>query len=375
MKLEVFELERFQSEWEHQVEYNLTESGIQPLQVKELLTSENLISKMLDIRLGYSQTNGTIPLRQLVSDIYPTAGVDNVLITVGGAEANFVSSWYLLKEVPGNEIALMLPNYMQIHGLWKNKGGKVNPFYLYPRDGRWQLDVEELKKAVTSNTSAITICNPNNPTGAVLDSNDLKVVVDLAEDKDIWILSDEIYRGAELSGALTPSVFDIYDKVMVTSSLSKVYGLPGLRLGWIVCSSDSVTHDLWTHTDYTTICPAKLSDWLAILALDSSLQESIRERLRDHLRSNWTVMENWLQHHSDVFSFIPPKAAAICFPKHNLPMTSLEFVDRLRKEKSVLIIPGEQFGMESYFRIGFGYEKDGLTQGLNRVSELIESVK
>lgn len=375
MDLTIFELERFQSMWEHQVDYNLTESGIQPLQVKELIKSDELLSEFLDIRIGYSQTNGTIPLRRLVSDSYPSAGPKNILMTIGGAEANFLSSWYLLKEVPGDEIALMRPNYMQIDGLWRNMGGKVNPFHLYPKAEKWQLDLEELKEAVTGHTSAIALCNPNNPTGAVLEASELKAVVDIAEDAGLWILSDEIYRGAEFSGKLSPSIFDLYDRVMVTSSLSKVYGLPGLRLGWVVCSTERVAEELWTYSDYTTICPAKLSDWLAVLALEPTLQQKIRERLREHMSGNWSVMKEWLDHHSDVLSYIAPQAAAICFPHHNLPISSLDFVDRLMKEKSVLIIPGEHFGMESYFRIGFGYEREGLINGLSRVSELIESVK
>ncbi|MFX1560747.1 MAG: aminotransferase class I/II-fold pyridoxal phosphate-dependent enzyme, partial [Promethearchaeota archaeon] len=232
MKLERFELERSQSEWEHRVEYNLCESGVEPLHIRDLVDTKELKDQLLDIQLRYSQTNGTIPLREAISVHYPGATYEHILATTGGAEANFVVTWWLRHENPDrDELVFLVPNYMQIGGIWKNLGGKLVPFKLEMVDGKWILDLEGLRASVSKKTVAIAVCTPNNPTGKLLSKEDLKTIVDIAAEYDAWVISGEIYRGAELKGEKAPSAQGIYDKVLVTSSLSKTYGLPGLRLG------------------------------------------------------------------------------------------------------------------------------------------------
>ncbi|MFX0107464.1 MAG: aminotransferase class I/II-fold pyridoxal phosphate-dependent enzyme [Candidatus Hodarchaeota archaeon] len=375
MKLELFELERIQSEWEHIVDINLTESGVQPLTITDLVPNEEERLKLLETSLGYSQTNGTIPLREVIASLYKGASQGNVVVTNGGAEANFISIWNLLHENEDrNEIAMMLPNYMQIHGITTGLGGKVSPYYLRMDGTRWIPDIEGLKNAVSSKTAAVTICNPNNPTGATLDSKDLQAIVDVAEDVGAWVLSDEIYQGAEIEGSRTPSVYGMYEKVLVTNSLSKSYALPGLRLGWVVSSDLAHSTDLWSYSDYTTICPSKLSDTLAIYALQPEMRERILERTSRIVKKHWRVMKDWLDERKDIFEYVAPKAAAICFPKHNLPLSSLEIVGRLLKEKSLLIIPGEHFGLPNYLRIGFGYGEEKLRAGLERFDQFIQEI-
>lgn len=375
MKLEAFELERIQSQWEHKVDINLTESGVGPLSIRDLIPDENERKKLFDVSLGYSQTNGTPELRRLIASMYVGADEDDVVVTCGGAEANFISVWNLLHE-QGNrrELVMMLPNYMQMYGVAKGLGGSVSPYYLKMEGDQWVPDIEGLKDAVSDKTAAITICNPNNPTGAALQTEHLKAIVDIASDADVWILSDEIYQGAELEGPRTPSVFGLYDKVIATNSLSKAYGLPGLRLGWIVSSVGEHATDLWSYTDYTTICPTKLSDILATVALQPELRAKILGRTGSIVKKNWSIMKQWLDDRCDLFEYVAPMAAAICFPKQNLPISSIELVNRLLHEKSLLIIPGEHFGMERYLRIGFGYDPEKLRNGLARFDELIQTL-
>ncbi|MFW9800595.1 MAG: aminotransferase class I/II-fold pyridoxal phosphate-dependent enzyme [Candidatus Thorarchaeota archaeon] len=376
MKLEPFELERIQSEWEHVVDINLTESGVEPLTVSYLIPDEEKRREILDTKLAYSQTNGTMPLREAIASMYKDADAENVVVTNGGAEANFITVWNLLHEHDrAKEIVMMLPNYMQIYGVTKGLGGSVIPFYLKMDANEWVPDLEGLKEAVSIDTVAITICNPNNPTGATLGSDYLKSIADIAADAGVWILSDEIYQGAELEGPKTPTMFDYYDKVLVTNSLSKAYGLPGLRLGWVVTSQKPHATDLWSYSDYTSICPTKLSDKLATIALQPEMREKILERTSRIVKGNWNVMREWLVEKNDIFDYVAPRAASICFPKHNLPISSLQLVDRLLKEKSLLIIPGEHFGMKHYIRIGFGYEEEHLKAGLSRLDELLQTIK
>ncbi len=375
MKLKPFELERMQSENEHHVEFNLSESGVEPLKIRELLDTPELREQLMDMQLGYSQTNGTVALREAISHYYPGSTADYIIATNGGIEANFLVSWWLFQEHPDKrEFVFMVPNYMQIGGIWKNMGMNVKNFNLRMTEGKWAPDIEQLKSVVTKKTGAIAICNPNNPTGAIINSSDLKAIADIAADNDAWLVSDEIYRGAELQDEKAPSIHGIYDKTIITSSLSKAYGLPGLRLGWAVCSTEHVAKELWTYSDYTTICPSKISDWLATLALNPKVQAKIEERTREVVQTNWAIMKKWLDSHSDVLEYVAPSAAAICFIKQKTGIDSLELVIRLMKEKSVLISPGEHFEVPGYLRIGFGTEPDHLEPALARISELLNEL-
>jgi aspartate/methionine/tyrosine aminotransferase len=267
----------------------------------------------------------------------------------------------------------MVPNYMQIGGIWKNLGGKVIPFKLEMRNGEWVPDLEGLKAVVSKKTAAIAICTPNNPTGALLSKEDLKTIVTLAGEHGAWVVSDEIYRGAELQEGKAPSVHGLSDKVLITSSLSKAYGLPGLRIGWVVCPTPKVATELWTYSDYTTICPSKASDWLATLALSPDVQTKIEKRTRKVVRDNWSIMEKWIESYPDHLSGIAPKAAAICFIKLRDDIDSLDFTIRLMKEKSVLLSPGDHFEMPGFIRVGFGTEPEYLEPALERIGDLLKT--
>ncbi|MBY8997936.1 MAG: aminotransferase class I/II-fold pyridoxal phosphate-dependent enzyme [Candidatus Thorarchaeota archaeon] len=376
MKLERFKLERLQSEQEHNVEYNLSESGVEPMHIRDLLPTQELKDQLLDMQLSYSQTNGTVALREAISHHYPGTTAEQISATTGGAEANFLVTWWLRKENPDrDELVFMIPNYMQIGGIWKNLGGKVIPFKLEMKDGKWVPDLEGLRAAVSKKTAAIAICTPNNPTGKILSEDDLKTIVSIAGEQGAWVVSDEIYRGAEIQENKAPSVHGLSDKVLITTSLSKAYGLPGLRIGWVVCPSPKEALELWTYSDYTTISPATASDWLATLALSPGIQGKIEKRTRSVVRENWTIMEKWIASHSDLISGVPPEAAAICFIKLKDGIDSFDFTMRLMKEKSVLISPGDHFEMPGYVRIGFGSEKKYLESALELIGEILNTYR
>jgi aspartate/methionine/tyrosine aminotransferase len=268
----------------------------------------------------------------------------------------------------------MLPNYMQMGGAWKALGGRLTFYRLRMKSDRWVLDIQELKRAITNKTVAIALCNPNNPTGAILNESELNAVSEIAAERDLWIISDEIYRGAEIQEEKTPSMHGLYEKTIITSSLSKAYGLPGLRIGWAVCPSAQVVKELWTYSDYTTICPSKTSDWLATLALQPDIQARIEKRTRKVVAENWSIMKKWLDSHLNIFEYIPPAAAAICFIKQKTSMSSLDLTMRLLKEKSVLITPGEYFEMPGFIRLGFGSDKEHLKQALERITEFLDEL-
>lgn len=371
MKIDIFELERIQSLYENTVDYNLTETGLHPYSLKELLNAEE-IEQLTSMRLGYGQTDGAPPLRETISRLYPGAGPSNVLVTNGSAEANFLALWSMLD--PGDELVLMLPNYMQIHGLAKSFGIDIKPFYL-KEELKWGPALEELKRVVTPKTKMIALCNPNNPTGAVLSEDEMEFIFKLAKDADAWIYVDEIYRGAELGGKDTPTFYGFYDynKVIVDGGLSKAYGLPGLRTGWLVGPAETIA-DGWAYHDYTTISTGILSQQVAARVLEPEMRKKVLNRNRAMLRENITYLDTWIKKHNGLFNFIPPKAGAMAFIRYNLEMNSRELATRLREEKSVFIMDGDCFGMDRYLRIGFGAEKEYLLAGLARIDEFLKEM-
>ncbi len=362
-------MERWQSTWENQVEYNLSESGIQPLKLSEVLDGDTF--GLLNQSLGYPQTNGTEELRKAIATMYPKATADDLLVTNGSSEGNFVTLWSFLKR--GAEVAVMLPNYMQIWGLAKTMQAKVRPFWLKEGPDQWSLDLPALEKVVNKRTVLIAICNPNNPTGAVMDEEAVDGVCKIATKAGAWILSDEVYHGAELDGKETPTFWGRYGKVIVTNGLSKAYGLPGLRIGWAVAGKEFATK-LWSYHDYTTIGPSALSDYIARKVLQPEERAKILGRTREILRSNLSVLRDWVDEHREYLSFVPPKAGAIAFLKYSLKVNSTQLADRLLREKSTLIVPGDHFGIDHYLRIGYGSERERLVAGLERVGDMLSAL-
>lgn len=365
MKIQPFELERWQSVWEHKVELNISESGVCPLRTAELMTDPDALQKILDLPLGYPQTNGSEELRARIAALYPGARADNVLVTCGGSEANFISTWALVE--PGDEVVFMLPNYMQVGGLAAAFGATVKPLWLREKLN-WGIDIDELPRLMTPKTRFIAICNPNNPAGSILPREQCEAIVAAASKEGAWILADEIYRGAEMDGPMTPSFWGSYERVLCTAGFSKAFGLPGLRTGWVVGPADTIER-LWGYHDYTSIGPTMLTDQLAAAALEPQRRAWILARTRKILRQNYVIVREWLEQHPDCFSHIPPKAGAIAWAALRRGENSALMAEELRVKKGVLIVPGEQLGMNSHLRLGYGGDPERLRKALTRISE------
>lgn len=369
-------MERMQSTWENRVEINLSESGVHPLRIEELCDTPASRDALLGQELVYTQSNGTPELRRLIAGMYPGATEDHVEVTNGGSEANYISVWNLVE--PGDEVVMMVPNYMQIWGLARGFGAEVRPWALRETivDGepRWRPDIDELRSLVSPRTKLILICNPNNPTGARLTADDLDEICRIAGQHDAWVLADEIYRGAELDGRDTPSIWGRYDRAIVTSGLSKAYGLPGLRIGWIVGPQDLVAR-LWSYHDYTTISPGAMSDHLAKVALQPERRKTILSRTRKIITTNYPIVREWLAAYGDQFRHARPEAGAIVYVAYKHPINSTDLINRLRETQSVLIVPGDHFHMDGYFRLGFGSETDYLREGLKRVHAVLNALQ
>lgn len=377
MRIEPFAMERWQSTWEHRTRFNLSESGVRPLSIGELLSLEGdspapAALDMLRIRLGYTQGNGAAELRERIALIYPGADHESVLVTTGSSEANFLAALALLE--PDDHVVFLAPNYLQLRGLGRAWGGAVTEL-LHREELGWDIDPDEIDRAVTPKTKLIVVTNPNNPTGKVLGEATLDRIAGAAARAGAWVIADEVYRGAELSGDETPSLWERCERVVVTGGLSKAYGLPGLRVGWAISKDPALVERLWSYHDYTSICPAGPSEVLAIAALDPVRRLRILERTRGILRENLPVIRAWADAEPGRFTYRPPDAGAILWVRYEGSAPSAEIAERLRAQEDVLVVPGAHFGMEGFLRIGYGLPAEQLEQGLARIGRSFASAR
>jgi aspartate/methionine/tyrosine aminotransferase len=367
-----FALERMMGKWENVVRYNLSESGVHPLKLGELMALAGRdVRELADVELNYPQANGTRDLRRTIAAYYPRAGEDNVLVTTGAVEANYLVVQTLLE--PGDEAVVMRPNYLQVWGVARNRGVAVRDFDLVEANG-WAPDLEQLAAAVTPRTKLVAVCNPNNPTGRILTAAEMAAIVSIAARAGAWILADEVYAGAEReTDVVTPSFHGMYDKVLAVGSMSKAYGLPGLRTGWVV-GPVAVIDDMWARHDYITITGTMLSDKLATIALSPQVRPRILARTRGLIRAGYPVLQEWAAQHGNTIQVYPSQAAAIAFMRYNRKVNSSKLVEKLRDEKSVLIVPGDHFGYDHHLRISFGLPHDYLREGLSRITQVLEEI-
>jgi aspartate/methionine/tyrosine aminotransferase len=371
MLIDLFEMERYQSEHWHLVEYDLSESGVLPMTIRDLLGPDADAEMFLATALGYPLSEGAHETRAGIAQWYADAGPENVTVVNGGSEANFLTLWTLLG--PDDRLAFMLPNYLQGRGLGRAFGDRVDTFKLKLRGGRWGLDLEGLDRAVGPRTKAIMVCNPNNPTGAVLTEPEMEAVIEVAARVGAWIVADEIYRGAEVdTDATTPTFWGRYERVIVTSGLSKAFAMPGLRVGWVVAPQDLIRR-IWERHDYTTLTPGIVGDALAGFAMQPDVRENVLIRTRSIIRANLPRLEEWIQAHP-YFRYVRPIAGAITYVKYDLPISSSDLVERIRDERSVLLVSGDMFGLKKGIRFGFGFDIEHTMKGLAMADETFAAI-
>lgn len=369
-RLEAFDMVRMQYAYERKVDYDLSGSGIPSMRLSELIGTRDAAEDVFEVPQGYPPVGGSTPLRSAIAALYKGASSDNIMVTNGATEANFVAAWRLLEK--GDELVAIVPSYMQTWNLARSWGVETKPLPLR-EDMGWQFDPEAIKASVTRKTKAIQICNPNNPTGAVLAIEQRKALVDAARDAGSWILSDEVYAGAEREGPRTESLWGNYERVLSTNGLCKAYALPGLRIGWLV-GEEEILREIAPYRDYLTLTHAEPCDAIAKFVLEPERRERILAQNRAIIQKCYGHLTEWIRANEPAFSHLPPKAGPMCFIRHSSKASSLEVAERLRKEKSVLVVPGSQMGMDGYLRIGIGLPKEYLHTALDRLNELLNRI-
>lgn len=364
MSFRPFAVEQFLSENEHNVAFNFSESGVHPLTYKELLDIAGVDpAALLDMRVDYPQVNGSELLRGRIAAIYG-ATPDQVLVTVGATEANTLVAATLLE--PGDNLVHFRPTYEQLPGNAANLGFETRAVPYLPETG-WGIDHEALEQAVDHNTRIIHVVNPNNPTGRVLSAVDRQGIIDTAARVGAWIVADEVYAGTERKNAEpTASFWGSYDRVIAINSMSKAYGLPGLRLGWMV-APEPVISACWRRHEYAAISATTLAMALAEAALAPAARAALMARARKLIRRGFDRLQSRLDSRPGRFSVVPPEASAMSFVGFDLPVSSQDLALTLLREQDLLLIPGAEFGIEARFRFSSALPDSYLDAGLDRL--------
>ena len=364
MKIEEFKLERIQSLYENVVELNLSDSGVHPMSLSDLLSDAEM-RELQALELGYGWTNGAVSLRETIAALYESRTPDEIIVTNGSAEANFLLVMSLLD--PGDEIVVFTPNYLQIWG-WARALGVNVKAVRHDGDADWQPRLAELEAVISARTRLITVCHPNNPTGAIMQPEGMRELVRIADRHDIYLHADEVYKGSELNGPECASFLDMYHKAIVTNGLSKAMALPGLRIGWLAGPVEDI-YTCWQRKDYTSITTSAISEFVAERVLKPKLRSRILQRSRTILRENLALLQDWIDANAELFSLIPPKAGGMAFVRYHFEANSTELAHQLRDEKGVLLLPGDVYGLDGYIRIGIGSPRSHLEAGLERIAD------
>lgn len=365
-KIEPFALERWMTAHELNVEYDIAESGICPLTARDLLAMlpaeerEPALQRLLDLPLGYSEARGTLELRSLLAETYAGCTPENILVTTGAIEANFLLFNVLLN--PGDHVIAPYPAYQQLYSVPRALGCDVDLWEIRPETG-FRYDVADLERLLRPDTRLIVINSPHNPTGAMLSAGEAQRVYDLAESVGARILSDEAYRWLTIPGGeeLPPPMYDLGPLAISVGTLSKPFGLPGLRLGWMAAPGH-VAAQCWGLRDYVSLSPGKLNDALAVVALRH--RRAIFERNEWIITANLATAGAWVEEHAGLVSWKPPRAGLLALLRYRLRIPSLDLANKLAEEYSVMLAPGSAFGFEQYLRIGVGQEPAIFASGL-----------
>jgi aspartate/methionine/tyrosine aminotransferase len=376
VRIEPFQLERWMTKYEVDITWDIAESGIYPMSSRELLEllprdkRESELERLLDLRLGYSEACGSAELRGLIAATYENTSPDNILITTGAIEANFLLFNELLSA--GDHLVAVSPAYQQLHSVAKAIGCEVALWTLRD-EGEFRFDLNDLRALVTPETRMSVVNSPHNPTGAMLSKEQLEEIYTLAEELDAWVLSDEAYRWLDLPGSppLAPPMRNLGSRAISTGTFSKPFGLPGLRIGWIAAPED-VVRRCWGLRDYISLSPGKLNDALAVLAFRH--RDQIVERTRRIVAENIPFATRWFAENVDLVSWTPPQGGILALMKYKLDLPSLELANRLAEDYSVMLAPGSAFGYEGYLRIGVGNTPALFAEGLRQTERCLRDL-
>lgn len=370
MKIDNFKIEDWFNEYERLSKYDMADTCVESLSLNQLLDMvghrEEHLQFILDKKLNYGDIQGSLRLKQAISSMYKSLThkftPDNITVTHGAIGANQLVMLSMIER--GDEVVSIIPTYQQHYSIPKSIGAEVKLLYLR-EENEWLPDIEELRALVTPRTKLICMNNPNNPTGAVIPQKLLLQIVEIARKNDAYILCDEVYRGLEHNGNISTSIADIYEKGISTGSMSKVFSLAGLRLGWIVAPND-IMEKVIIQREYNTISVSAVDDYFAALAIEN--KDKIIRRNLDIILRGKRILSDWICDNPHI-SWVEPKGGTTALIKYDRQMSSVDLCKKLLDDTGVLFLPGSTLEMEGYLRVGYCSDIKKLQEGLDIFSQ------
>lgn len=351
-----FQLETYFSKWEFNAKYHMTASDVESISVGELLSmADKSLDELSNLHLGYTETWGAPSLRYAIAGTYRNLKSENILCFAGAEEGVYTAMRVLLSR---NDPAIVaVPNY---------QAAETIPLDICQVSGvcldaqnNWRLDLDQVKEAIKPNTKLISVCFPNNPTGSIISKDDYKELVELCRKHGLYLFNDEVYRLLELDESKRiDQAADVYEKALSLNVMSKAYGLPGLRIGWIASQDTDLLQKLERYKHYLSICNSGPSEVIAEIAL--SVRAQILDRNRSLMANNLKKLEDFFQDYPDYFEWQRPDGGCIAYPRYIGPGDVEDFCTQLVKKEGVLLLPASIYHSElmnapsDRFRIGFG---------------------
>lgn len=374
MKIAGFGVEEWLNVWEKSAKYDIAQSTISSMKLKDILALEpdsgkDFLDAIMQEKFNYGWIEGSPSFKNEVAKLYENMPADNILATNGATGANHLALYSLIE--PGDHVIAEYPSYQQLYDIPKSLGAEVDYWHIY-EENNWYPKLEELRAMIRPNTKMIALNNANNPTGTILDRDFLNEVVKIAREVGAYVLVDEVYLPLESDSNYAPIV-DLYEKGISTNSLSKTYSVPGVRLGW-TASNAEVADVFRKYRDYTMICAGVFDDALGALVLKH--RDQVLARNQKIVSHNLAILREWVENEPAV-SMIYPKSVSTSFVKFNDldPEKTEDFAIQLLKTKGVLIVPGNRFDLPGHARIGYCTDEATLRQGLAALSEFLHEYK
>jgi aspartate/methionine/tyrosine aminotransferase len=369
MRIPDFELERYFARFEFTTPLQMSASDTESLSVEELLSLADDESRALwsGLRLGYTESQGHPALRAAIAALYERVDPEQVLVFSGAEEAIF--AFHSVALGPGDHAVVCWPAYQSLFEVARAAGAEVTPFRLRHEDG-WAFDPDALRAELRETTRVVVLNFPHNPTGALPARRDFERAVAAAEERGAWLFSDEVYRWSEQSEEeRLPAAVDLSPRGVSLGVMSKSFGLPGLRIGWIVARDSTLLARLAAFKDYLTICASAPSEILALIALRA--RDVVLARNRALLLANLELLDRFFARRPDAFAWVRPRAGSVAFPRLLGDEPVETFAERLREREGVLLLPGSLFEYPgNHFRIGFG--RRSFPEALERLERFAE---
>lgn len=368
MNLNPFKLERFFARYEFTTEFLLCSSDCEAMSVAEVLALEDgAPERFSNVWLGYTESTGSPALRREICGLYTTMQPEDILVHTGAEEAIFLFMFAVFS--PGDHAIVHAPAYQSLAEVARGAGCEVSLWVAREENG-WRLDLDELSSLLQPTTKAVILNTPHNPTGYLMSRAEYGALHHFAVENDLLLFSDEVYRESEYDPAQRlPAACDVGEHAISLGVTSKTYGLAGLRIGWIATRNRRIHERMAILKDYTTICNSAPSEFLAEVALRNR-HKLIRRNL-DIIQHNLGIMHEFFPRHANLFSWVPPQAGSMAFPRY-LAGDVDEFCDKVVRESGVLLLPGTVYDdFDNHFRLGLG--RRNLLQAVERLENYLQA--